>query len=178
VSSTNYAVFRNHSAAATASLLAALPPSILSIAATNTAEGGSIILSEILLAPTQPAWFLSLPPAVQTYFVTSFYGALTETTVGSTIYASFATVTPSVQISIIGTSTLAPISPTSQILSMPPPRLPKSKWLTDWKPLQALQGRICLQPRCLLPLHLQAASTKSHDLCPQRRRLLSPLELL
>jgi hypothetical protein len=59
---------------ATESLLAVMPASILAIAATNTAEAASIISSE-LIAPTPPAWFLSLPPAVQTYFITSANGA-------------------------------------------------------------------------------------------------------
>jgi hypothetical protein len=58
-------------AAATASLLAALPTSLQQLALTNLPAASSAIASEIANPTGPPSWFVALPGEVQTYFITA-----------------------------------------------------------------------------------------------------------
>jgi len=63
-------------AAATASLLAALPTSLQQLALTNLPAASSAIASAVANPTGPPSWFVGLPAEVQTYFITAAGGTV------------------------------------------------------------------------------------------------------
>ena len=84
-------------------LLTALPPSLLSIAATNTDEVISIVASSFSAGET-PAWFSALPTDVQSYLLSgaAFTATPMDTASISSVQASIgATLSPSLNTTAI-----------------------------------------------------------------------------
>jgi hypothetical protein len=111
---------------ATASLIAVLPSSILSVALSNPDAAASAI--EQAFSTGTPVWFLSLPPEVQTYFETQVIAVQATATASiSPVSTSVSRpTTTSVAASTTLTSTRSVASPSSSTVSATPTLRPGS----------------------------------------------------